>query len=66
MYYALDEKRKRIVDQNGVEFTPDQFEVVLEHAERFRKPVDMTLMLQRFLRMGMDFEALEKFYNDND
>lgn len=64
MYFAIDDKTREFVDQNGVRFTTEQFIKVLERYDRFRKPVDMTLSCQRLISMNFDWEALEKFYKD--
>lgn len=65
MYFCIDEKEREIVDQNGVSFTPEQFEKIRERYDRLRKPLDMTLSCQRLIRMNYDWDALKKFYDEN-
>ena len=60
MYFTVDEKRRLIVGDDGVELTPIQFRVVLDKSD---KPFDMTLMCQRLISFDLDFDKLADFYD---
>ena len=64
MYFAIDEKTREFVDQNGVRFTTEQFQSILERYAKQRKSVDMTLSCQRLVNYGFDWDRLNKFYQD--
>lgn len=63
MYFAID-LDNWIITAEGDTFTKDQFRKVVEHAFENGKFLDMTLMTQRFVAMGYDFDALEKYYKE--
>jgi hypothetical protein len=65
MYYALDLEAKTVVDDCGCQVSVEDFKSQVEVAAENDKCLDMTLMTQRFIIMGYDFDALIKFYHDN-
>ena len=62
MYFAADLEREAIVNEHGDTFSRNQFEYIMEINDH---KVDMTLMVQRLVRMDYDFVALKKFYDEN-
>jgi len=60
-YFALDEKNKVIVTEDGDHLSIKQFKKIIEGG----RAVDMTLMTQRFISFGFDFDALDRFYAAN-
>lgn len=60
MYFAVDLENKEIVSEDGEKFTVEQFRTLLNGAT---KPIDMTLMCQRFVtQFNFDFEKTDAFY----
>jgi hypothetical protein len=62
MYFAIDDKKKRIVNDFGDEFTAEQFKKIIQRNAAKNKFFDMTLMTQRFITLDYNFEALNDFY----
>ena len=62
MYFAADLEREVIVNEHGDTFSRNQFEYIMEINDH---KIDMTLMVQRLVRMDHDFVALKKFYDEN-
>ena len=58
-YFSIDIDKKEIVSEFGERYSIEQFKKILETASR---PVDMTLMCQRFIQYNFDFNRLEQFY----
>jgi len=63
MYFALDEDRRMVVDDDGNEYTTEQFKEAMREA---RNGFDMTLTVQRWIRFDFDFDKLNDFYNSCD
>jgi hypothetical protein len=63
MYFCIDQDRRKVIDQNGVEFSANQFHKIRERYERQLKPLDMTLSCQRLVSMNYDWGELEKYYS---
>ena len=66
MYFAIDLDKKQIQSDAGDIFTANQFKGILEQQFKNNTIPDMTLMTQRFIRLGFDWDRLEAFYNEND
>ena len=65
MYFCIDEKTRKVVDQNGLSFTVEQFHKIRERYDRQRKPLDMTMACQRLIQFNYDWDKLAKFYDEN-
>ncbi len=65
MYFATDLENKTIVNEDGDTFTVKQFQTILNAHIDADKTLDMTMMTTRLIRMDYDFEALQKFYDEN-
>ena len=63
MYFAIDEDQKLIVNEDGDEFTFEQFKTILQNAAEKKTCVDMTLMTQRLISFDFDWVKLNNFYN---
>jgi hypothetical protein len=64
MYYAVNEKKRCITDDEGNEYTIRQFKVLLKLAAEREEFVDMTQMTQRLTSFDFDFDKLAEFYGD--
>ena len=62
-YFVVDLDKEIIVNEEGDEFTADEFKKVIERNAEKNKFFDMTLMTQRFIRMNYNFEELRNYYN---
>lgn len=61
-YFALDLDNRCIKDEMGNVYTVGQFKNAVAHCAEQEIFMDLTLMTQRFVRMGYDFDALEAHY----
>ena len=61
MYFALDESRRIVVGEDGIDYTVEEFKKILSRGV----VVDMTQMLQRFVLFNFDFDRLADFYDNN-
>ena len=66
MYFAVDEEKRLIVNDEGDTFTTEQFKKIIQGNAAKDVFFDMTLMCQRFITLGYDFDALNDFYAAND
>ena len=64
MYFSIDENKKRIINEDGDEFTADQFKKIIERNAAKNIFFDMTMATARFIRFNYDWEALKEFYDN--
>jgi len=62
-YFAVDIDKGIVVNEEGDEFTIDQFKKIIERNAEKNVFFDMTLMTQRFVRMDYNLEELRDYYD---
>lgn len=63
-YFAADIDRQVVQNEEGDAFSAEQFKKIIERNAAKHKFFDMTIMTQRFVALGYNWDELERHYND--
>jgi hypothetical protein len=63
MYFCIDEKNRKIVNDSGDVFTAEQFKTIIQRNSKKNKVFDMTLAVQRLISFDFNWDRLSNFYD---